>query len=875
MEKVLLIDGNNILFRSYYATAYTGNTMKNSKGFPTNALYGLVNMLNKIIEEEKPTYIMCAFDKGRTFRHEKYSDYKGGRSATPDELKEQFPKARELVEAMGITYYEIDNYEADDIIGTFAKKCNNNNEYDAVIISSDKDLLQLITDEVEVKLLKSGGESIRMTHQEFINTYGIEPPRMVDLKSLMGDSSDNIPGVKGIGEKTALNLLHEYNSLDNIYKNIESIKGKLQEKLKDGKESAYQSYDLATIYTEVPIDTDFEKIKYKGYDTLKYLELLEEFEFYSLIKKLNIRKEDTKEEILKKDDNLDIKVIENIQDLKLNGDYSIYLEVLGYNYHDAKALGFSIYDGKNCYYIRSDIAFDNAEIIFENEYNKYTYDLKKLLVVLMKNNLTINNCNYDLMISGYLLNQNVKDDISYLMKNNGVDVMFYEEEFGSLAKIHMPDENVVIENACKKAKFIYDTKNSYLESLEKEEESYLFNEIEMPLVRVLADMEYTGINVSREYLINMGAEITEKLESLEKEIYDLAGCNFNIMSPKQLGEILFIKMGLPYPKKIKDNSYSTSKEILDKVAPYSPIIEKILDYRTLAKLNNNYITGLINEIKPDGKIHTLFNQTLTRTGRLSSSEPNLQNIPARLEYGKLIRKAFYPEKDSIILSSDYSQIELRVFAAMSNAENLIEAFKNGNDIHQKTASDIFGVPLESVTKDQRRQAKAVNFGILYGISSFGLSEDLNIDVYKAKQFIDDYLKTYPRISEYMKETIEEAHKNGYVKTLMNRKRIIEELNNKNYMIRSSGERMALNTPIQGTSADILKKAMVEIYREFEKRNLKSKMLIQVHDELVFNVLKSEEEVVTNIVKDIMENTYKLSVPLVVDINKGNDWYDAK
>ena len=875
MEKVLLIDGNNILFRSYYATAYTGNTMKNSKGFPTNALYGLVNMMNKIIEEEKPTYIMCAFDKGRTFRHEKYSDYKGGRSATPDELKEQFPKARELVEAMGITYYEIDNYEADDIIGTFAKKCNNNNEYDAVIISSDKDLLQLITDEVEVKLLKSGGESIRMTHQEFINTYGIEPPRMVDLKSLMGDSSDNIPGVKGIGEKTALNLLHEYNSLDNIYKNIESIKGKLQEKLKDGKESAYQSYDLATIYTEVPIDTDFEKIKYKGYDTLKYLELLEEFEFYSLIKKLNIRKEDTKEEILKKDDNLDIKVIEDIQDLKLNGDYSIYLEVLGYNYHDAKALGFSIYDGKNCYYIRSDLAFDNAEIIFENDYNKYTYDLKKLLVVLMKNNLTINNCNYDLMISGYLLNQNVKDDISYLMKNNGVDVMFYEEEFGSLAKIHMPDENVVIENACKKAKFIYDTKNSYLESLEKEEESYLFNEIEMPLVRVLADMEYTGINVSREYLINMGVEITEKLESLEKEIYDLAGCNFNIMSPKQLGEILFIKMGLPYPKKIKDNSYSTSKEILDKVAPYSPIIEKILDYRTLAKLNNNYITGLINEIKPDGKIHTLFNQTLTRTGRLSSSEPNLQNIPARLEYGKLIRKAFYPEKDSIILSSDYSQIELRVFAAMSNAENLIEAFKNGNDIHQKTASDIFGVPLESVTKDQRRQAKAVNFGILYGISSFGLSEDLNIDVYKAKQFIDDYLKTYPRISEYMKETIEEAHKNGYVKTLMNRKRIIEELNNKNYMIRSSGERMALNTPIQGTSADILKKAMVEIYREFEKRNLKSKMLIQVHDELVFNVLKSEEEVVTNIVKDIMENTYKLSVPLVVDINKGNDWYDAK
>ena len=404
---------------------------------------------------------------------------------------------------------------------------------------------------------------------------------------------------------------------------------------------------------------------------------------------------------------------------------------------------------------------------------------------------------------------------------------------------------------------------------------YLFKEIEMPLVEVLADMEYTGINVSSEYLRTMGEEIKEKLSILEKEIYDLADCEFNIMSPKQLGEVLFVKMELPYPKKIKDNNYSTSKDILDKVAPYSPIIEKILDYRTLSKLYNNYVEGLIDEIKSDGKIHTLFNQTLTRTGRLSSSEPNLQNIPARLEYGKLIRKAFYPEKDSIILSSDYSQIELRVFAAMSNAENLIQAFIDGHDIHAKTASDIFGVPIEDVTKDQRRQAKAVNFGILYGISSFGLSEYLNIDVYKAKDFIDNYLKTYPRISEYMKETIENAHKNGYVKTLMNRKRIIEELNNKNYMIRQSGERMALNTPIQGTSADILKKAMVEIYREFEKRNLKSKMLIQVHDELVFNVLKSEENEVEEIVRDIMENTYKLSVPLVVDINKGIDWYDAK
>ena len=872
MEKVILIDGNNILFRSYYATAYNGNTMKNSKGFPTNALYGLVNMLNKIIQEENPTYIMCAFDKGKTFRHEKYADYKGGRMATPDELKLQFPEAKKLVEAMGVNYFEIDNYEADDIIGTFAKKCNNNKDFDAVIISSDKDLLQLITDEVEVKLLKQVG-SIRMTHQEFLNTYGIEPPRMVDLKSLMGDSSDNIPGVKGIGEKTALSLLQEYKTLDNIYENIDSIKGKLKDKLIEGKESAYQSYDLATIYTDVPIDTDFEKIRYKGYDAIKYIQLLEEYEFYSLIKKMDIKKEDQKDYIEKEE--INYKIVNDINEVKLDKDYSIYLELLGYNYHSAKPLGVSIYDGENNYYIPFEIVKDNPEVLLENDFNKFTYDVKKLLVVLKYNNLTISNCNYDAMIAGYLLNYNVKDDISYLMKNNSYDVMFYEEEFGTLAKLHEPDLDVIAKNACAKAKFIYDTKDEYLDNLKKEEEDYLFNEIEMPLATVLADMEFTGINVSADYLRQMGEEIKTKLSSLEQEIYELAGCEFNIMSPKQLGEILFVRMELPYPKKIKDNNYSTSKDILDKVAPYSPIIEKILDYRTLSKLYNNYVEGLISEIKPDGKIHTLFNQTLTRTGRLSSSEPNLQNIPARLEYGKLIRKAFYPEKNSIILSSDYSQIELRVFAAMSNAENLIQAFKEGNDIHAKTASDIFGVDLDKVTKDQRRQAKAVNFGILYGISSFGLSEDLGIDVYKAKDFIDNYLKTYPRISEYMKETIEEAHKNGYVKTLMNRKRIIEELNNKNYMIRSSGERMALNTPIQGTSADILKKAMVEIYREFEKRNLKSKMLIQVHDELVFNVLKDEEEVVENIVRDIMENTYKLSVPLVVDINKGIDWYDAK
>lgn len=873
MEKVILIDGNNILFRSYYATAYSGNTMKNSKGFPTNGLYGFVNMLNKIINEENPTYIMVAFDKGKTFRHEKYTDYKGGRMATPDELKMQFPVAKELVKAMGINYYEIDNYEADDIIGTFAEKCNNNKDFDAVIISSDKDLLQLITDEVEVKLLKTSG-SIRMTREEFINTYGIEPKRMVDLKALMGDASDNIPGVKGIGEKTAISLLKEYGTLENLYNNIDSVKGKVKEKLEQDKDNAFMSYDIATIYKEVPIDTDFEKIRYKGYDPLKYIEILEDLEFYSLIKKLDIKKDDIRDNVLEEEKN-DYKIIENIDDFKVDGDYAIYLELLGYNYHKSKPLGFGVYDGKNSYYVPFEVALNNPEIVLENNNEKYTYDLKKHIVALKKYNLLINNCNYDAMIAGYLLNYNVKDDIGYVMRSASYNVELYEEEFKSEAKLTCPSLDVVAKNAVMKAKFIYDTRYDNIEKLEKEDAMYLFSKIEMPLVTVLADMEITGVNVDVDYLNRMGEDLKEKMNSVSSEIYNLAGCEFNILSPKQLADVLFVKMEIPYPKKVKDNSYSTSKDILDKIIDFNPIVGKIEEYRMLAKLYNNYVIGLIAEVHSDWKIHTIFNQTLTRTGRLSSSSPNLQNIPVRLEYGKLIRKAFLPSKDSIILSSDYSQIELRVFAHISKALNLIEAFNENKDIHAKTASDIFNVPIEEVTSSMRRQAKAVNFGILYGISSFGLSEDLNIDVNKAKKFIEEYLKTYPRISEYMEEVIKDAHEKGYVKTIMNRKRTIDELNNKNYMIRSSGERMALNTPIQGSSADILKKAMIEIYDEFNKRNLKSKMIIQVHDELVFDVLKSEEEEVTKIVKNIMENTYKLDVPLVVDINKGTDWYDAK
>ena len=869
MKKVLLIDGNNILFRSYYATAYTGNIMKNSKGFPTNALYGLINMMNKIINEENPEYVMIAFDKGKTFRHEKYDNYKGGRSETPDELKMQFPVAKQLVEAMGFHYFEIDNYEADDIIGTFAKKATEDKEYTATIISSDKDLLQLINDEVEVKLLKTN-DYIRMTKQEFINTYGIEPPRMVDLKALMGDSSDNIPGVAGVGEKTAIKLLQEYGTLGNLYNNVETVKGKLKDKLIASRDDAFMSYDLATIYKDVPIDTDFSKIKYNGIDTLKYIDLLNELEFYSLIKKLDIKENTIRENIM----DIDYKIVESMDDIILKDDFSIYLETYGYDYHKDEALGIAIYNNDISYYIPFDVLVKNPTIL-NSSYKKYTYDLKKLIYVLSRHKLSISNCDFDMMVAAYILNQNIKDDIAYLMNNNDYNIDFYEKEFGTLAKLSKPDIEVIAKNACLKAKFIYEKKDEFIKKLEEENSYNLFSKLEMPLVEVLADMEITGISVNKEYLLQMGEELKVMIKNLEEKIYELSGCEFNISSPKQLGEVLFEKLEIPYPKKSKKEGYSTSKEILDKLVDNYPIVSLIEEYRTLTKLYNNYIVGLISEIDEDGKIHTCFNQTLTRTGRLSSSNPNLQNIPVRTEEGKLIRKAFIPEENSILLSSDYSQIELRVFAHMSNATNMIEAFEKDLDIHSKTASDIFGIPLDMVDSNMRRQAKAVNFGILYGISSFGLSEDLNIDVYSAKNFIDNYLETFPSIKEFMDEIVENAHRDGYVKTIMNRKRIIDELNNKNFMIRQSGERMAKNTPIQGSAADILKKAMIDIYQEFNNRNLKSKMLIQVHDELVFNIVKEEEELVEKIIIDIMENTYKLNVPLKVDVNKGDNWYEAK
>lgn len=875
MKKVILVDGNNLLFRSYYATAYTGNIMKNSKGFPTNAIYGFINMINKIISEEKPEYMMIAFDKGKTFRYDKYTSYKDGRSETPQELKDQFPVAKQICEAMGIHYFEIDNYEADDIIGTFAKKVNENPDFIGTIVSSDKDLLQLITDEIDVKLLKQTGH-IRMDRDLFKETYGVEPIGMIDLKALMGDASDNIPGVKGIGEKTAISLLSKYQTLDNLYLHIDEISGKTKEKLLLDKENAYMSQDIATIFCDVPINTDLENIRYHGINALEYIKLLEELEFYSLIKKLDIDKDmlENNRKIEKVQEEIKVEILEDLSNFKIEGEYALYLEILGTNYHKDKALGVGIYNQNTSVFIPFEV-LKKYPNVFRNNQNMITYDLKKISYVFRKNEISLAPCDYDLMIASYLLNYNIKDDISYLAHNKDYSIPFYEDIYGHGTKLHEPNLDSVAKVCIEKARFIYDTKDNFLNELKEDQSLMLFHNIEMPLVEVLTDMEFTGIRVNKNYLEETGKSLREKIEVLEKEIYEIARCEFNISSPKQLGQVLFETLEIPYPKKIKDNNYSTSKEILDKLVGTYPIVDKILEYRMLTKLESNYVIGLMNEIMEDGKIHTIFTQTLTRTGRLSSISPNLQNIPIRTEEGRLIRKAFIPEENACILSSDYSQIELRIFASLAGADNLIDAFIHGADIHAKTASDIFGIPIEMVDKDMRRTAKAVNFGILYGISSFGLSEDLGIDIASAKSFIDSYLDTYPRIRKYMQEVIETAKEKGYVKTIMNRKRIIDELNNKNYMIRQQGERIALNTPVQGSSADILKKAMIEIYQEFKEKGLKSKMLIQVHDELVFNVLNEESDTVKEIVERVMENTYQLNVPLKVDIETGKDWYEAK
>lgn len=855
-KRAILIDGNNLLFRSYYATAYNGNLMKNSKGFPTNALFGFVNMLNKIINEEKPEYIMVAFDTGHNFRKDLCDTYKDGRIETPNDLKVQFPEAKKICTLLGIKYIECDNYEADDIIGTFARMADEDKNYNATIISSDKDLLQLISDEVDVKLLKQK-DYILMNEQTFFEHYGIKPIRMIDLKALMGDPSDNIPGVKGIGEKTALSLLVKYDTLDNLYNHLDELTPKTKEKLLNDKESAFFSYKLATIYKTIDFDYTFESIKYNKPDITGLIEKYKELEFNSFLKNLSVNNEENNNETPYEI----VKTKINIEGIK-----SLYIELDDTNYHKANFIGASIYDGKKAYY------FDLPSLLLNSDLLKditATFDNKKNIVFLNRYNIDINDP-FDIFIAAYLLEYNVKDDIAYLSAAFNKNIAFYDQIVSK--KNILTPESIRNSIVCK-AKFIYETYQEFKDKLVTEELDNLYIDIEGPLIRILANMEINGISVKTDVIDKLKNELNEKIVLLENKIHEEAGMNFNIGSHKQMGDVLYNKLMLPKGK--GKNAMSTSHEVLIKLRHLNPIIDDILDYRALTKLVSTYLETFNSYVMEDGKIHTIYKQTGTRTGRLSSVEPNLQNIPVRSEEGKQIRKAFIPSENSYLLSSDYSQIELRVLAHISNSRSLKNAFINGEDIHTHVASDIFDVPESEVTKNMRRTAKAVIFGIVYGISGYGLGENLDISPNEAKKYIEKYLTLYPEVNEYMTEIVKKAKETSSVRTLLNRKRTIDELNNTNYMIRQMGERIALNTPIQGTAADILKLAMIRIDEKLKEDNLKTKMLLQVHDELIFDVPDDELNIVIDIVREIMENVYKLSVPLKVEIDYGRDWYEAK
>ncbi len=844
MKNIILIDGNNLLFRSYYATAYQGVIMRNQEGFPTNALFGFVSMINKIIKEEKPTYMAVAFDIGKNFRQEKYKNYKLGRKETPEDLKKQMPIARDILKAMGIKYYEMENYEADDIIGTLACMAIDDPDFVGTIISSDRDLLQLISPQISMKLLKQK-DFVRYDENSFIYEYGFEPIHIIDYKALAGDASDNIPGVKGIGDKTALKLIKQYKTIETLYENINDIKGGIHDKLIADKDSAFFSKDIATIYCQVPINIDLEETIFHN----EYRQELEE-----IFTKLGFKSLIPKKEIMNSE--IDIINISSIDELSIVGDFAYYIECDQVNYHQANILGMAIYNQNKTYFIPKEL----IKLIFEKYQTteKYTYDLKKNICLLKI--LTLNT-NYDLMIASYLLGKS-EDDIAHLMNN---DVPYYDElkknNFQNIAQV-----------VAKKAAYIYLTKKENEDQIKALGMEKLFIEMEMPLITVLAKMELNGIKVNKEILTNMNEEMQVKIDLLENKIYDEAQMIFNISSPKQLGEVLFEKLKLPYGKKGK-TGYSTDVKVLSRLVTYHPIIELILDYRNYKKIQSTYILGLVNYLDTKNIIHTIYKQNLTRTGRLSSIEPNLQNIPVRDEEGRNIRKAFLPTND-LLLSVDYSQIELRLLAHLSQTKELIAAFIHGDDIHTQVASRLYNISESAVTKEMRKNAKAVVFGIIYGISNYGLSMGTKLSPAEAKKFIERYFEIYPGVKTYMDQIIKTAHQNGYVTTLFNRRRNIEELTNSSYVIRQAGERIALNTPLQGTSADIIKLAMIEIDKKMNENNLKSKMILQVHDELIFDLVIAEKEKLSNIVKTAMENIIKLDVPLTVNIEYGANWYET-
>lgn len=875
-KKLLLIDGNSIAYRAFFALPL----LHNDKGIHTNAIYGFTMMLMKILEEEKPTHILVAFDAGKTtFRHKSFSEYKGGRQKTPPELSEQFPLIRELLDAYQISRYELENYEADDIIGTLSLKAEKEG-YEVKVISGDKDLTQLSSPKITVGITRKGITDIEeYTPAHIEEKYGLVPEQIIDMKGLMGDNSDNIPGVPGVGEKTAIKLLKEFHTLEDLLSSIEKVSGnKLKEKLTTYKEQAILSKELATIMREAPVEVQLEDIYYEGFDQEKLNHLFKDLGFHSLLDKME---ENPANRELNELEDIEFEFVEEITEELFSEQNAFYVEVLDSNYHYADILGFSVVNAKGHFFISTHKAIKSP--IFkawaeDAGKKKSVYDAKRTEVALRHHGIHLKGVSFDLLMASYLANPSETiDDVASIAKRYGFSAIQSDDHFyGKGAKRKIPEDKELADHLVRKALVLHDIEEQLEAELKDNQQLELYYDLEMPLSFILADMESQGVKVDRERLCVMGEELKARLNDLEDTIYALAGETFNINSPKQLGVILFEKIGLPAIKKTK-TGYSTSADVLEKLEKDHEIIGQILDFRQLGKLQSTYIEGLLKVIHPKSdKVHTIFNQALTQTGRLSSTDPNLQNIPIRLEEGRKIRQAFVPSEEGwIIFAADYSQIELRVLAHIADDEKLIEAFKEGMDIHTKTAMEVFHVKKDEVTSDMRRHAKAVNFGIVYGISDYGLSQSLSITRKEAGHFINRYLESYPGVREFMSEIVQDAKQKGYVSTLMHRRRYLPEITSRNFNLRSFAERTAMNTPIQGSAADIIKKAMVDMADRLKAEGLKTRLLLQVHDELIFEAPPEELETLKVIVPDVMEHTIELKVPLKVDYAYGPTWFDAK
>lgn len=889
MDKLILIDGNNIIYRAFFAMP----PLTNTAGQQTNAVYGFTTMLLRLIEEHKPTHMIVAFDAGKvTFRHEGYEDYKGGRQKTPPELSEQFPLLKELLTNLGVPQFEIGNYEADDIIGTISRQADEAGRK-VMIVSGDKDMLQLASEHTTVALIRKGVTEVELYGPEQIrDKYDLTPEQIIDLKGLMGDASDNIPGVPGVGEKTALKLLHQFGSVEGVLAGTGELKGKMKEKLEAHAEDAVMSKKLATIYREVPLEHSWDDMVFNGISADTAGPALAKLEFKSLLERLDLSAyapvtdgEEGAAEV--EAATLDITIVGENELETLNEALpsisALHVESNGDNPHRAEVIGVGLSSLERHYYVPFELLLTPAaaklrDWLGNEKAPKSGYDLHRADLALHWQGIAFAGAAHDVQLAAYLLdpteaNQNLND----LATKYGLPRLSPDEEvFGKGAKYKIPELEILGNHVARKSAAVLGIAQKQQQELVETAMTGLFEDLEMPLSRILADMEKQGIAVNEEDLKELGKEFEAQISKLVTEIYELSGTEFNLNSPKQLGEILFVKLGLPVVKKTK-TGYSTDAEVLEKLAPYHDVVRLILQYRTIAKLQSTYVEGLLKEISPKtGKVHTFYRQTIAATGRLSSQYPNLQNIPIRLEEGRKIRKVFVPSEPGwSILAADYSQIELRVLAHISGDERMKEAFLHDMDIHTKTAMDVFGVTTDQVDSNMRRAAKAVNFGIVYGISDYGLSQNLNIPRKEAAQFIEQYFEVYQGVRRYMDDIVVEARKHGYVTTLLERRRYLPEINAKNFNLRSFAERTAMNTPIQGTAADIIKLAMVHMDKALYERGLKSRMLLQVHDELVFEVPEDEMELMKTLLPEVMGGALQLSVPLKAEVSFGSNWYEAK